>query len=288
MAGWYTCVVALLLALSSGLVYGVSDYLGGRSSRRFPPVVVSLLAELSLFAIMLLVVPLVESEGPTAKAMWWGMAGGLAGATGVLGLYLALSRGNMTVVAPITGLVAAIVPVVVGLALGERPGFLAGIGIVAALVAVLLIGGILGATRVDSGTVVLAGLVGVAFGMLFVAYSRTGDDAGLWPLLTARFTATPLLIVALLVARRRDGSVRLSWAALVPGVVIGVLIGLANGLYLIAARHGLLSIVAVLVALYPASTVVLASVLDGERATRSQLVGMGLAVAAVSLITVGA
>jgi len=278
----------MLLALGSGLIYGVSDYLGGRVSRRLAPVVVTLIAELTLFAVTLAVVPLVETSGPSSRALWWGIVGGLAGSTGVLGLYLALSRGNMTVVAPITGVVAAAVPVIVGLALGERPGPVAGMGIVTALAAVVLIGGMVGVSKVAPATVGLAAMVGVAFGMLFVAYSRTGDDAGLWPLFTARFGATPLLIAALLLARRRDPTVGLCREALLPGATIGILVGLANGLYLLAARRGLLSIAAVLVALYPASTVALASILDGERATRSQLVGMGLAAVAVTLITLGA
>jgi drug/metabolite transporter (DMT)-like permease len=218
------------------------------------------------------------------------VCGGIAGSTGVLGLYYALARGNMTVVAPITGIVAAAVPVIVGLALGERPGLLAGVGIVLALVAVLLIGGIVGVgqVRVSPTIVLLAALVGVAFGMLFVAYSRAGEDSGLWPLLTARLGATPLLVIGLMLGRRRDRSIRPSLDAARPAVVIGVLIGLANGLYLLAAHEGLLSIVAVLVALYPASTVALAAALDGERASRSQIAGMALAIVAVATITVGA
>ena len=278
----------MVLALGSALVYGVSDYVGGRVSRRSAPVVIALVAEVSLFMVMLVVVPLVETSTPSDAAVWWGVAGGLAGSSGVLGLYIALARGNMTVVAPITGVVAAALPVIVGVALGERPTGLSSAGIVAALVAVLLIGGIVGVSHVDVSTVVLAAVVGAAFGMLFVAYSRTGDDAGLWPLLTARFGATPLLVVAFVVMRRGRRSVRWERTAALPGVVIGLLIGVANGLYLLAARRGMLSVVAVLVALYPASTVALASVLDGERASRSQLAGMGLAVAAVTMITLGA
>ena len=278
----------MVLALGSALVYGVSDYVGGRVSRRSAPVVVALIAEVSLFMVMLVAVPLVETTTPSDAAVWWGVAGGVAGSSGVLGLYVALSRGNMTVVAPITGVVAAALPVLVGVMLGERPGGLAATGIIAALVAVVLIGGIVGASHVDASTVLLATVVGAAFGMLFVAYSRTGDDAGMWPLLTARFGATPMLIVAFVVMRRSGRSVRWERSAVVPGTMIGLLIGLANGLYLLAARRGMLSVVAVLVALYPASTVALASLLDGERPSRSQLAGMGLAVAAVTMITLGA
>jgi drug/metabolite transporter (DMT)-like permease len=282
--------VAILLALCSGLVYGVSDYVGGRASRGRSPIVVTLLAELTLLSVTATTIPFIESNGPTHAALWWGVCGGIAGSTGVLGLYYALSRGNMTVVAPITGIVAAAVPVIVGLALGERPGLLAGAGIVLALAAVLLIGGIVGVGhgRVSRSIVLLAAAVGVAFGMLFVAYSRVGEDSGLWPLLTARFGATPLLLAGLMLSRRRDPSIRLTGDAALPGVAIGLLIGLANGLYLLAAQEGLLSVVAVLVALYPASTVALAAALDDERASRSQLMGMGIAVAAVAIITVGA
>lgn len=286
----YTVVVAILLALCSGVVYGISDYVGGRTSRRYHAIVIALQAEVALLVVTVTTIPFIESDGPSSAAIWWGVFGGVAGGAGVLGLYRALSAGNMTVVAPITGIVAAAVPVVVGLALGERPGWLAGAGIGLAMIAVLLIGGIVGVghVRASPSTVLLAAIVGVAFGMLFVAFSRAGDDSGLWPLLTARAGAMPLLTGAFVLSRRRDPSVRPTSGAVIPGVATGLLIGVANGLYLLAAHEGLLSVVAVLVALYPASTVALASVLDGERASRSQLVGMALAVGAVATITVGA
>ena len=285
--------MAILLALGSGLVYGVSDYVGGRASRRWRPIVVTLVAELTLLCVTLVAVPLIESDGPTAPAVGWGIVGGVAGSIGVLGLYLSLSKGNMTVVAPITGVVAAAVPVVVGFALGERPSPLAVVGIVSAMVAVTLVGGAvdgwIGGGRVTVGwtTVLTAVAVGVAFGMLFVAFSQTGDS-GLWPLLTARLGATPLLVLAFVWWRRADPGVRADLGVVLPGVSIGLMVGVANGLYLLSTRRGLLSLVAVLVALYPASTVALATVLDGERATRWQSVGMIVAVVAVACITVGA
>ena len=281
--------MAILLALGSALVYGISDYVGGRSSRHVPPVLVALVAELVLLVVTASSIPLIESHGPGGAAIWWGMLGGAAGSLGVLGLYAALSRGNMTVVAPVTGLAAAVVPVGVGIALGDRPTAFAMLGIVVAIASVALIGGIvrMGREAVSVGLVAVSTLVGALFGLLFIAYAQTGDEAGLWPLLTSRFASTPLLIVAFVVLERRLPN-RQDAAALPSGVAVGFLILLANGLYLVSTRDELLSIVAVLVALYPASTVALASLLDHERPTRWQAIGMVLAAVAVTMITVGA
>ena len=195
----------------------------------------------------------------------------------------------MTVVAPVTGVVAAVLPVVVGLASGERPGPVAVAGIVLAIVAVALIGGVVGALHqpVTAATVALSVVVGALFGLLFVAFAQTGDDSGLWPLLAARLGAVPFLLAAFWVARRRAAIGAIDRRVWRIGVVIGSLIMLANALYLVSTREGLLSIVAVVVSLYPASTVLLASIFDRERSTRPQLAGMVLAAIAVGLVTTG-
>lgn len=284
--------MAILFSLCSALMYGVSDYVGGRVSRRVPPVAIACFAEVTMLPIALVAIPLVEDGGPPGSAVGWGLVAGFAGSIGVVGLYVALARGNMTVVAPVTAVVAAAVPVLVGFALGERPGGSAVVGIVVALVAVTLIGGaadLVGRSAVripiDPRTVVLAIAVGVTFGTLFVAFARTGDDAGLWPLLFARMSGVPTLLVAFAVHRRSSGQ-RTSRAVVVPGIVIAVLLTAANVTYLIASRAGLLSVVAVVVSMYPASTVALATWFDGERASRSQLTGMALAATALTLIAI--
>ena len=128
--------------------------------------------------------------------------------------------------------------------------------------------------------------VGLSFGLLFVSLDRSGDDAGQWPLLFARFTALPILVLTALVQFRNK------WPAfgrqlVVPAAAVGVLIAGSNASYLISTREGLLSLVAVVVAMYPASTIVLASIIDGERATRSQVAGMVLAAGALAMITTG-
>ncbi len=281
--------MGIVLALLSGFVYGTSDYIGGRASRRVAPIAISWFSEVTMLVVFGLSFLLLADSGPTSAAIWWGMVGGVAGSIAVLGLYAALSRGNMTAVAPITGVVAAALPVAAGLLMGERPGLVSAIGIVLAILAVALIGGAAGATRrrVPRSTIVLAVFVGAGFGLLFIAYARAGDDSGLWPLLTSRLGGVPLLGTAYVVARRRGRVAPADRRVVRPAVAMGLMIGLANGLYLLSTREGLLSVVAVIVSLYPASTIILAIALDRERVTRSQLVGMALAVVAVTTITLG-
>lgn len=281
--------MAIVLALMSAVVYGISDFVGGRTSRRYSPVTITWLSELTMLVAFGLSIPLLVAGGPSSRAVWWGIAGGAAGSLGVLGLYAALSRGNMTVVAPVTGVVAAGLPVVVGFLIGERPAPLAVVGIVLAVASVALIGGIVGVThhKVSVSTVAFAVLVGAGFGVLFIAYARAGADGDAWPLLMSRLGGVPLLTAAYLIARQRRAIGPVGRRVVRPAVVIGVMIGLANGLYLWSTQKGLLSIVAVIVSLYPASTILLAIVLDDERASRSQLGGMALAVVAVVAITLG-
>jgi drug/metabolite transporter (DMT)-like permease len=281
--------VAILLALMSALVYGVSDYVGGRTSRRVTPISITWFSELTMLVVFGSTIPLLADSGPTSAAIGWGFVAGVSSSVAVLGLYAALSRGNMTVVAPVTGVVAAALPVAVGLLLGERPGAVAAVGIVLAIIAVGLIGGLVGATRqhVELSTIALAVGVGAGFGVLFIAYSRAGQDGGLWPLLTSRLGGVPLLAVAYVVARRRRVAGPVTRKSLAPSVVIGLMVGLGNGCYLLSTRDGLLSVVAVIVSLYPASTIMLAMALDHERANRSQLVGMVLAGVAMAAITIG-
>lgn len=291
--------MAIVLALCSALLYGTSDFIGGRASRRAAPVAIALFAEIVMLPIALVTIPLAETSGPTRAAVLGGLAAGFTGSIAVVGLYLALARGNMTVVAPVTGVVAAIVPVTAGVALGERPGATTFVGIAVAIVAVALVGGIVRSfgsrtvhQRVDSTTVVLALAVGVGFGLLFVALAHTGDDGGLWPLLFQRFTGLPVLALAF--AAQRAG--RAPWpgeppaldrAVVAPGLVVGALVAGGNAAYLLSTREDLLSVVAVVVSMYPAATVALATALDRERPARSQVVGMLLAAAALTLISAG-
>ncbi|MEL0041469.1 MAG: EamA family transporter [Ilumatobacter sp.] len=272
------------IAVLSSLCYGFSDYCGGRASRRLPPVTVGLICDL-LLGVVYAGLVLADDVTLDGQALLWGMLAGIGGVSGVVVFYAALSRGSM----PVTGVVSAVIPVAVGLALGERPGAPAVLGAVLAVAAVALIGGLIG---VPHGAVTIASLAlpliaGTSFGLWFVALERAGDDSGWWPLLTARFITLPLLAVIHLRSTRR-APVTYERAAVRDALVAGLLIMLANVTYLVAVRQGLLSVVAAIVSLYPAATVALAVAIDRERVARIQIAGMGVALISLLLVSTGA
>jgi drug/metabolite transporter (DMT)-like permease len=275
--------VTIVLALASALVYGTADFLGGLASRRVVAVVVTLVSQCAGLVSLLVVLPVAHGTGPAGADLAWGAAGGLAGAVALVCFYWALATGTMSVVAPLTAVVSAVVPVVTGLALGERPSAWALLGVALALPAIALIAretaeGHRRATR----QVLLAALAaGAGFGFFFVALARTSGNTGLWPLLAARAASISLLAIVVAVSGYRPAAARPALAMI---LTAGVLDTTANALYLAAASHGLLSLVAVIAALYPASTVVLARVVLGERVQRWQLGGFALAAVAVTLV----
>ncbi|MEY2975762.1 MAG: hypothetical protein RIR49_2182 [Actinomycetota bacterium] len=283
-------MVVLALAAAAAVLYGVSDYFGGRSARRVPAVTAALIGEVVLMLGALILVT-VDDTPVTTAALAWGVVAGLGGVGGVVLFYAALSHGSMSVAAPVTGVVSAVLPVAVGLVLGERPGPSALIGIVLALVAVALVGGAGASGAVSVRQMVLALAAGAAFGSWFIALERAGDDSGWWPLLGSRLLGAPALIAAQVVLarhRRRTGRpviqpwqdrIAIGWSTSAAVVILA-----ANVVYLLAVRQGLLSVVAVIVSLYPASTVILAVLIDRERLLFGQLVGLAIAGIALSLV----
>jgi len=214
-------------------------------------------------------------------------------------LYRGLAMGRMSVVAPITAVVAAIVPLVWALVDGERPSAIALAGVVVALVAIVLVAAAPehdehpeDAAVAPLGKVVPPAVAsGLGFGALYVELGETSSHAGLWPLFVARPVAVAVTALAALLLVRRAGRpasavvpARTAWPYVAGAGVLDVT---ANGLYLAATNAGLLSIVAVLSSLYPAATVVLARVVLGERLHRVQVVGLVLAAAGIAAMAMG-
>jgi drug/metabolite transporter (DMT)-like permease len=279
--------VAVVLALASAVVYGASDFLGGLASRRAPVLAVVALSQLAGLLALVALLPWLGGDAGAADLVW-GAAAGLAGAAGLVVFFRTLARGVMSVVAPVTAVTAAALPVVVGLAGGERVGTGAAVGIALALVAVLLVSaeeglGRLGRAR--TGGVLPALVAGSAFGLFFVLLDGTSEDAGLTPLVPARLTSIVLVLVVAGAGRQR---LRTDRGALPLIALSGVGDMTANALFLLATQEGgRLAIVGVLASLYPVSTVVLAQLVLRERLVRAQIGGLVVAVAAVVLITGG-
>jgi drug/metabolite transporter (DMT)-like permease len=276
------------LALLSGLSYGVSDFIGGIASRRVAALRV-VLVSYPVAMVILAAVAAVVGGHISAGAIVWGALCGVAQAFGVWWFYAALAAGPISVVSPLTAVLVAAIPVVAGVALGERPGLAAVVGVLVALVAVVLVSR--DATDEDVSphrfTHKVAWLTvgsGIAFGLNFVVIRQAPADAALWPLVFARMSAT-VLVIAVAAA---SGNLRVPpGRPLQLGVAAGLLDTFANVCMILALRASLLSLAGVLISLYPAATVVLAMVLLGERVTRTQRVGMVLAGASVAMIAAG-
>ncbi len=274
------------LAVLSSITYGAADFLGGLATKRSTTFSVVVFSQLSGLILVLVSLPFLPPSSPTASDFAWGAASGLAGGIGVALLYRGLAIGVMSVVAPVTAVCAVIIPLTVGAVLGERPTGLALIGVLLALLAIVLVsqtGHIEGGKRATTG-VAIAIASGIAIGFFLVFLQRTGPSAGLWPLVAARVVSVAFFTLAGLVTRERLLPRRESMAIVISG---GALDMLANILYLLAVRQGLLSIVATLTSLYPASTIILARMVLGERLRLLQQAGVACAVVAIVLIVSG-
>jgi uncharacterized membrane protein len=287
--------MASLLALLAAGFYGAADFFGGITTRRATMVGAVLVTQATGLAVVLAGTPLMLDAQLTRADVAFGALAGVVGSAGVALLYLALAIGPMSVVAPVTAVCAVIVPLVVGLLLGERPSILAGLGVALAIAAVALLGTSPSPPSAANGPaathptpparlgrgVRVALASGIAVGGFFVALSQTSSAASLWPLTISRVVSVTLFLAVAIITGRPAGVPR---AALAPAFVCGILDMVANALYLVAVRQGQLGLVATLASLYPASTVLLARIVLGERLGRWQQVGVAAAVAAIVLI----
>ena len=276
-------MTSVMLATLSALVWGVADYSGGRASSRVSALSVTVVSQLLGLPVLVLCLLLIPGVA-TGTDLAWGAGAGLAGVLGIIALYRSLSTGAMAVAAPTTAVTAAVVPMAYGLASGERPSANALVGVVCAVLAIGLVSlGPAGTGRVNTEVVGLALLSGALFGVFFILLAKSSDESGMWPLAAARAASISLGLVLVF---GRGVSLRLPRPLLGWVATAGVGDIAANALYLIAARDGLISVVAPISSLYPVSTVLCALVLDGERVRPVQLAGLGLAAAALVLTAV--
>lgn len=277
--------MTVVLGLLAAALYGLGDFSGGFASRAHNSITILLYAYPVGAVLMALMLPLFPGH-LTAHVAVFGAVGGLAGLLGVTVMYQLMVTAPMNVISPVTAVLATVVPVVVGVTIGERPAVAAWIGIALGMLAVVLVSRTSDDHphgRIAARVLALAGLSGVGFGLYFVFLARAGGGSGLWPLLVSRITSA-VVILPLALGRRSFVRVRgrtLQWALLA-----GTADALANMFFLLATHTGLLSLASVLTSLYPAVTVLLAVLLLHEHTSRVQRAGLALAAAAVVLITI--
>lgn len=275
-------MIALLLALGSSLAYGCADFLGGLGARKAHVLRTVMIAAPASLAVELLLWPVLGASF-SAGALGWGAASGVASAAAFALLYRTLAIGPMNVLSPVTALVSAALPVGVGLLQGEHLAVTGLVGLPLALVAVLLVsaGHGAGSARPSRTALLLAFGAGTAIALQLIFLHQAPSDSGVAPLIVGRAVSSAVTLAAAGVMHRRLGSERPAYAM---SAAAGVLDSLANLLFLLAARSGDLAVVAVIVALYPAGTVLLARAVLAERVHRGQLVGLGTAAVAVGLL----
>jgi drug/metabolite transporter (DMT)-like permease len=269
-------VISLTFSLIAALGYGLSDFVGGVTSRRTSAWPVAFLAAVGAAGATFGAAIFISGSPTGADLLWGGLAGVGSGLGGAF-LYRGLANGRMGVVAPISAVGAALIPLPVALFLGERPTWLAWVGIALALPGIWLVSREPGAQTTTAGVVdgILAGL---GFGFLFVFAGQIGSDAGLLPVaLTQVVGAISVVITAVLM--RQDWAPRKRvdlW-----GLFAGALAAGAMICFLFATHHGYLSIAAVVTSLYPAATIGLAALVLKERFSPSHALGMLLCLTAV-------
>jgi drug/metabolite transporter (DMT)-like permease len=287
--------MAIALALFSALAYGLSDFVGGLVSRRASAWAVAVLANLSA-TLCIGAIALVVPGEPTTEDFLWAVLAGLGSGAGTGFLYRGFSTGRMSVVAPVSAVGAALVPVAAGAVGGERVSLLVWLGILAAFPGIWLVASVpeddlaLVEGTTATGRRALADglldgvLAGLGFGVLFAALGQIPDSAGLGPVTLTQAVSVPAVVALAAVLRAewvpRGRPVR--WALLA-----GPIAAIATGSFLLATQQGFLTIAGVLASLYPATTVLLAALVLHERVHRAQGVGLGLCALAVVLVASG-
>ncbi len=281
--------MAVVLGLLVAASFGTGDFFGGRASTRASTVAVLLVAQM-VAAVGGLIVALVVSARVGGADLAWGAAAGVANAVGLGLLYQGLARFRVGVVAPLTAVVGALVPVVWALARGERPSTLVLVGAACAIAA----GGMI-ARETDDATdgpprprgVPIAIAAGACLGTSLVFFAETGKGSGFWPVFTARVSGLVIVGIAVLVLRARGSLTRPDRHSTRLAASAGTLDLTATTILLAAVRRGLLVVVAPVASLAPAFTVMWASVILHERVSREQYAGLALALVGLVLVATG-
>ena len=279
-------MLAVVLALCASLSVGTGDFLAGSQARRTSLWAVIVVSQLTGF-IWTGALVAARGHGLPTEELWAALGAGITAAAGIALGYRALSIGIMGIVGPIISLSVA-VPLAVGLARGERPSAYQLGGIVIALAGVILAARQKSAGRSHQATsrlsIVLALSTAAIVGVNMLFYASAAQHDPYWGIFIARATSAVLFAAAFVIVRPKT---RLTRAAIIPLIAVGVLDTGANGLFSVASTYGYLSVVSVLSSVFPIFTVVLAYVFLNERLSRTQQFGVAAALLGVGFIAAG-
>lgn len=273
-----------VFGIASAATWGAGDFCGGLATRRARVVVVVLVSQLIGLLFLISLALITREPLPGGSDVLWGMAAGLAGLGGLGCLYTALSRGNMGLVAPVTGVISTALPVLFGMVSQGLPHLLQQVGFVLAVAAVALISRSNGGEGGRPSGLGLAVLAGVSFGAFLILISFTMEGAVFWPLSAARAASVTALLSFMALRCMRPAAPRI---AVLPMLLSGVMDAAGNFLFVLAEQIGRLDVAGALSSLYPASTTLLALIVLRERLNGWQAVGVGLTFIAIPLITAG-
>lgn len=279
--------MSIFLALLSALGLGAGDFFAGLASRRLDVRVVSAFSQSAGLVAALLAVPFLHGDGLTGHVLLWGALAGVGNGVGAILLYHGLAVGRMSVVATLSGVTGAVIPVLVGLIRGDPLSSLSAVGIVLAIPAIALVSW-RPATGEDSGGngAIWGVLAGLAFALLYVAFDRAGDASGVWPAAVSQLVAVAIA-GSLALPIVLSGRPVVPASARTPLVCAGVGLGLGVVALQVAFTTGELTTVVVLTSLYPGVTTLLARFGLGEHWAGTQKVGLAAALIAVVVVSLG-
>jgi len=279
-------LISILFGLTSALTWGAGDFTGGLASRRTGAYRAVFYGEFFGLALLFAVVFITPQPMPDFNSILLSIAAGALGTVGLMLLYSAMAQGKMSIAAPVSALLAAALPVIVGMITDGFPGYLTLLGFGFALAAIWLV------SQSEDGVkdifthlsdLRLPLFAGVGFGLYFILMNAATRQTTLWPMVYSR--GAGLLAMALFILVRRDSfiTVRAAWPVM---ILNGILDVGGNFFYILAGQVGRLDISAVLSSLFPGSTVILAWIILKERLTRTQWLGILCALIAITLFTI--
>jgi len=289
-------MLTVVLGFATSLVYGFADFFGAIASRKIKAVTVTFVAGLSGLSF-LLALSIAMGANFSQEAIFWGVLAGVASAAAMSALYASLAIGPISILSPLSAVISAVVPMLVGFAQGDRFSLWGFLALAAILVAIFLVGFVPGDdVRLPSVKgLILGTAAGVGIGIVLICLDQAPADSGLASVVLLRAVAATLLGAFTLIMFLRSRKLASAkpkpqraplklWAAV---FMAGIFDSSANVFFLLASRIGSLSVVSVLTALYPLGTIILARIFLKEKIAKTQMIGILIALAASAVLALG-